>query len=169
MITKKEVSNATDIIEGLDIMYLIAGGYPRDLAHGVEPKDLDIMVVGDEESFNRLCQKVPFTEKFLSSNSGIDQCDEYDDPFVTGVIKVGPNVDIVMWNVDLFCNPLEVVQFGFDFNINQYIMNKVTDKPTFIGKDLGILKPIRFEELKQSRVSKVVKICEKLGWDSNGQ
>lgn len=163
MVTNKEVSKAIDMMDKSGIDYLIAGGYARDMAHGVEPKDLDIMVTGDSFDFHKLCKQLPYTEKFATGDSGFEGSDDYADPFVVGVLKIGSNVDIVMWSDTMFGSPECVVRQGFDFNINQYVLDDISEPPRFVGNDQGDLARL-LEELTPERVSKVTKIARKLGW-----
>lgn len=159
MVTSKDVSKAIDMLDKVGIDYIIAGGYARDVAHGVEPKDLDIMVTGCSPDFYRLCKQLPYTEKFATGDSD----DGYDDPCIVGVLKIGSNVDIVMWSGTIFESLECVVRQGFDFNINQYVLDDISEPPRFVGNSKGYLVRL-LEELRHDRILKVTEIAKNLGW-----
>lgn len=151
----------------------IAGGYPRDLAFGVEPKDVDFFVKYNEkvveEILDRLEQlKLPHHDcaDDISDSKKYPTKDGEEEGRVSRVIKVGDFVDIIFVN-----HPLSKVTDNFDFNINQYELGML-DEPTYKGKPHNNVLQFACkdnlykeeEEIKEGRTTHIVRKADRLGW-----
>lgn len=151
--------------------FAILGGYPRDLANGRSPKDLDICVfnfhVGDiaEQRFYEML-RIWLEDRNLIRNA----FDEHhpsaqDDSRVLGVLALTCDVDIIFWNAE---NKWGVIN-NFDFNINQYelAVNGDSFTPIYHGNNHGVLRYVRpHDQLSQERVDKIADIAHSMEWDT---
>ena len=149
----------------------VAGGYPRDLHFGVEPKDVDFFVRYNEKTVNEILSRLK--QLNLPHHDCIDDIedeegypsDETEDR-ISRVIKVGEYIDIIFVN-----HALTKVTDNFDFNINQFELGMMDD-PVFTGKTHNnVLQVVtdtslynKKEELSSDRISKIVKKADSLGW-----
>ena len=149
----------------------VAGGYPRDLHFGVEPKDVDFFVRYNEKTVNEILSRLK--QLNLPHHDCIDDIedeegypsDETEDR-ISRVIKVGEYIDIIFVN-----HALTKVTDNFDFNINQFELGMMDD-PVFTGKThnnvLQVVTDTSFynkkEELSSARIAKIVKKADSLGW-----
>ena len=160
-----------------NITLVVAGGYPRDLAFGREPKDLDICVYNTTEKawyefLDQLCKY----DLVLEEYSEADSVSSTGDDRVSYVIKVKGNIDIILWN-DSF-ESMESVINNFDFNVNQWILGFETDfegtpynnipKPIFKGdfKTYGKLIEIRNDgySVSNCRKAKFQDHAKEINW-----
>lgn len=120
---------------------VIAGGYPRDLALGRTPKDLDICVYNITQNTWDEFKSQVYLYDLVEEEIDVNPPSSTGDNRVTDVLKIKGNIDIVLWN-DSFEYMKDVVD-NFDFNINQWILSfpcdyngepyDVEPTPVFIG------------------------------------
>lgn len=97
--------------------YMIAGGYPRDLAHSRQPKDLDIVVYNCMENSRwvSLLKDLQDNDLVMELNDKVVSYYQTQGK-VLGVVKLKGDIDLILW--DAFTQ--REVFNNFDFNINQY-------------------------------------------------
>ena len=161
----KQILNEMNTL-GMDA--IIAGGYPRDIAHNQKPKDIDIITLGNDKqmydlykylSNNNLLLQLP-TISLVTENSSED----YQDEDIWCVMKIktdGIPIDIIFWDNHKYSDLEHVITSGFDYNINQYIMKG--DAPEFIGVDEGWLTQIK-DDIQPKRAYKMKTIAYRLGY-----
>lgn len=114
---RSTLQGAIDILDALQaqgIRCVIAGGCCRDLFFGVEPKDIDIVVVG--------ASMIEIREFLAEANLPAEAFHMYNnaasDRIIGGFKLYGANIDIVVY--DCLC-PSEAIA-AFDFNLNQFCL-----------------------------------------------
>ena len=152
-------------MRGIGINCDIAGGYPRDIANNADPRDIDIVAIGSKAQAMMLrvwLEKNSLLSAPVTYDSSLDN-EEYEDDRIWCVMKVCSDtpIDIIFWNETDYADTDDIVTNGFDFNINQYILDG--DSPLFLGSDEGCLTQVR-EEVNDSRTSKMTECARKLGW-----
>lgn len=143
------------LMEHSGIAFIVAGGYPRDLYVGKEPKDLDIFVV-DMNAVERMLYSVNITYVPCPYYS-----DDENDYRIKRVIKIG-NIDIIECN-ERCENPINQVLDYFDFNINQFVL--INGIPTFVGENYGTLERCSDVELPEQRINHIKNKAIERGWD----
>lgn len=134
-----------------DQRYHVAGGYPRDIFFGLEPKDIDCWVewVPPADGIGRGNMDV-IEERLEDLGIPFEEFNMYgtaDDRHRLAVLRC-PGLDII------FMETLDGLIEGFDFNINQFFM-EIEIGPVYCGntdlnKGLVQLKyDQRVEERKQ--------------------
>lgn len=153
--------------------FAILGGYPRDLHHGRNPKDMDVCIFNFHSYDNAECvlldkliHKLTFAGLIDSIYSKVSA---EGDSRVYTTIKLTCGMDLIVWNArdkwDVLSN--------FDFNINQYELVLEKDGSYEIVehcKDTGKLHMLRdlykYVADPSDRVLHVCTIAEELGWDT---
>lgn len=122
----------------------IAGGCARDLYFGLVPKDIDIVVYGEDDCSDGYQQNLEnyietyfdkdYTPNTLWSNPCIGSFNHYNGPKVKERIahiwKVyDEDFDILLYRSE----SRRAVMDAFDFNINQFIINPVTHQAEYYG------------------------------------
>lgn len=132
----------------LGIDNMCAGGYPRDLAMGLPPRDFDIVIYGKKalESEELLRTELTSPDKKIL-DLGEEQ---YKGGRIAYVIKLG-TVDIICYNAETE----EEVFDAFDYNINQYKME--LGKPVFKGENEFTLTPVRGDILRLEKMLELAK------------
>lgn len=168
---KSEVQELMDKMRELLFDFAILGGYPRDLAMGREPKDLDICVYNYHPTDTAEIKFSKILQSWLEERNMIREAyDEHhpsaqQDCRVYHVVSLHCGVDIIFWDAD---TKWEVIN-NFDFNINQYELALSADNftPIYHGNNHGILQFVRpHDDLTQERVDKITGIADSLGWDT---
>ncbi len=151
--------------------FAILGGYPRDLAVGRKPKDLDICVYNYHPRDQAEIHFATILKEWLEERNMIrDAYDEHhpsaaQDGRVYSVVSLHCGVDIIFWNAE---TKWEVIN-NFDFNINQYELALSADNftPIFHGNNHGVLNFVRpHEDLTEERVDKITGLADSLGWNT---
>lgn len=149
---------------------MVAGGYCRDVFHGVAHKDIDICMFNyhqHDPAENVLLRNLL---KWLADNVGLvditHQHEQYDDQRIHFVWHLPyHNADIICWNTD---NHMKILN-SFDCNLNQfYLPSTVPDfesdkpynpsleeSPVYVGDDCPDFL-VFLKELPDERVTKMV-------------
>ena len=175
----------TEMLEAIDVIdYAIAGGYPRDLVIGKQPKDLDIVVAPLSITPEEVSQIIKINSEHLVDSvetvlsfkhlTGDHIPAEYRDGRILHVFKyvVSDTIENSFWykkEVDLIIykhnDVIEIVSGMFDYNINSYIM--VGNEPSFCGRNEGTLE-LCAERTKSTvskgREAKAVFKAKQAGW-----
>lgn len=134
-----------------DQRYHVAGGYPRDLFFGVEPKDIDCWIewVPPADGIGRGNMDV-IEGRLEALGIPFEEFNMYgteDDRYRLAVLRC-PGLDLI------FMETLDGLIEGFDFNINQFYMEQGIG-PVYVGDtdlNLGLVQlkwDQRVEERKQ--------------------
>lgn len=119
-------------LKAMGITAIVAGGAIRDNIRGVEPKDIDVWVLGNP------AYDLEAVSKLVNCKAVIDLAgDQYDAIPVKHLIKgrykdskgIWRDIDII-FPQEIYSSPIELVS-SFDYNINQ----------GFVGLDCGVYKP----------------------------
>lgn len=171
---RQEVQDVLKKLQNLLFDFVIAGGYPRDLALGRQPKDVDICIYNYHPED---AAEMKFTEMLYSwlKEKGLiktvhdeDEQLSYDDARIHRVWSLNCDVDIIFWNA---ANEWEVLR-NFDFNINQYIWDATRQLPMFVGNlpEKGTLTMLRdlwdYNQDPTERILKMCAIADEVGWDT---
>lgn len=153
-------------LQQIGLQYSILGGYPRDLAAGRKPKDMDICVYGQaaQEVVHELRNWLDYAE-ILQDAYEESTASASGDKNVQDVYTLKCNVDIIFWK----CQTEREVLDGFDFNINQYKLVDLHGETgiEFLGDSMGELVPIReLSELSSARVDHMIGIAKQIGWQT---
>lgn len=149
---------------------VVAGGYCRDVFHGVAHKDIDICMYNFHPKDEAECVLMNMLWLWLNKNVGaenITQCSsEYEDARINFVWHLPHHhVDIICWNATHHMQILE----GFDCNLNQfYLPSTVPDfdsdkpynpsleeSPVYVGDDCPDFL-VFLKELPEERVTKMM-------------
>lgn len=122
-----------------DQRYHVAGGYPRDLFFGVEPKDIDCWIewVPPADGIGRGNMDV-IEERLEALGIPFEEFNMYgtaDDRHRLAVLRC-PGLDLI------FMETLDGLIEGFDFNINQFYMEQEIG-PVYVGStdlNLGLVQ-----------------------------
>lgn len=114
----------TVLLKGTD--YRLAGGYARDLYHGLEPKDLDYWVRYTDSADSAI------RSRLLALGVGYEEYEQYDSNEHdtrkrVAVYKLNCGADIILSNE----SPEESIA-KFDYNLNQFEM--LGNTPVFVGE-----------------------------------
>lgn len=141
-----------EIVETLlkDQHYHIAGGYPRDLFFGVEPKDIDCWIrwVPPADGIGRGNMDV-IEERLGSFGIYFEEFNMYgteDDRHRLAVLRC-PGLDLI------FMETLDGLIEGFDFNINQFYLEPGLG-PVYVGNtdlNLGLVQLKDDERVRERR------------------
>ena len=160
-----------ELLAELGLEYVIAGGYPRDLYYGLEPRDMDICIfgVGSAEkniAINQMYDVLSKSNQMLSSIQVDDE--DYPHDRIDAVFKTTYDVDVIIYK-DSFESAQSVLD-SFDFNINQFVLYKLAyrDKYTemmwpFMEKH-GKLIQLREESISPERKAKMVLKAKQCNW-----
>lgn len=157
-----------EVLKKLNLNFVIAGGYPRDLANFQEPRDMDIFVYnlpfqGRNEVINEIQTFLKSTGWDAIAMLGYDglRNDIY------AVLKTTVDIDIIFCEVEMQ-SELSVTD-SFDYNINQYILDLTTGKPVFVGHCPETLLEVRLESYRSDRwfdrKNKMINKAKECGWD----
>lgn len=139
------------------VPYVIAGGFPRDIHFGVEPKDIDVWIQFDGLMYSDI-SRIGRIENFLI-NIGMPhkvinikiQSDKYGDISpndMVFLIQVA-GIDFIVVDKPVF-NIIE----SFDYNLNQFMW--INDKPEFMGSTLEKLIPLKdVKDIPEERAYKM--------------
>lgn len=157
----KEYKIVATVLSNLNIPNVVMGGYPRDLASGREPKDLDICVYSTDIHSKSWKVLVSMLNELDMLDSRFLGMPEYQDSRVLEVIKLKCKIDIVVWNRQSI---LEIIN-SFDYNINQWLL--IDERPTFFGDNFGVLTQIKAEgyNVSELREQHIIAIAQELNWD----
>ena len=157
-------------LDRLDLSYVIAGGYPRDLYFGIEPKDMDIAV------FNHTQEAVDRLREFLLKHKmeGVEHTNgasmANEDIRIDLVISTNDDYayDFIFWGKQYTTWQDVIAQF--DVNLNQFILRLGSDyvEPIYCGTDFGNLVEIRGDIPTTATDHRRYKMQQKalsLGWE----
>lgn len=179
MFTDKTLQNIEKVLtylENNNIEFVIAGGFPRDLAHGVRPKDIDIFVLGLEGGGDDILTKSGGLVELLKTMEGKNKpCSGEGNPNILSVMGVevgerGSELGMdVIWMKDKIKTSAHLLA-TFDYNINQYVLEKDSNGdysvPVFKGvgeKSLMIVD--RGNKPKRDRKIKILQKANDFGWE----
>lgn len=158
----------------------VMGGYPRDLALGKTPKDLDLCAYNTTPDSWQSFASALHLDKIAYSASCGDQASCSGDDRVVEVLKIynvlGADIDIILWDEQF--DTLQSIADSFDFNINQWALLHNTDlegqpvkleaSPVFLGdyKDFGVTTMIRVDghDISEARYEHMRCVSLMLGW-----
>ena len=157
----------TDFIDRNSVKWSVAGGYPRDLANGLTPRDCDIVAYG----FGSSAAIYEFQQRLSNFVLGLgvystESCgSEYVNNRIEGVVKTTEDIDIILWNPEH--QTVQDVIDNFDFNINQYIMVQTFSGvyiARFKGMVFGVLHQLRNSDVTPERKSKMIYHALLMDW-----
>ena len=157
----------TDFLDRSGVLWSVAGGYPRDLANGLTPRDCDIVLFGFGSS-PAIYQFEQGLVDFVHSLGiySAETCGaEYENPRIGGVIKTTENIDLISWSPEH--QTVKDVVDNFDYNINQYIMARGLSGEYLIrfqGLDFGVLQQLRNSDVTPERKSKMIEHALRMDW-----
>lgn len=148
--------------------FSVLGGYPRDLAHGKTPKDMDICIYNFHQLYPEESKFFGILLQWLGENNLIDEVHSTGsgdgDNRVMLVLKLTCDVDLIFWIGDTKWDVLN----SFDFNINLYEFDLVKGEPKFLGQNEGtvvqIRQDFRSEDQFNKRVARVKEVAQEIGW-----
>lgn len=148
-----------DKMKELGVRGVIAGGYARDKYHLKQPKDVDIIIMSnDEEKVKELLDKNNFIATPTYEGGDVRIVSVWQ----SSVCEELP-IDVIVYNSELYKDPEDVVIRGFDVNMNQFLM--MADRP--IGIAANHDKVVRYinNDISDERRSKLIEKAKELGWD----
>ena len=156
-----------------DVYAMLAGGCIRDLMHGVEPKDYDLIVWGvGPNAFGQIIQSL----ERLGFSTVQCHCADYEDMHQRVVYvqemqdAQGVELDVIVYAKHY--DTAEQCLTAFDFNINAFGQwLRVGPDGSFdyeayyahAPETRGVL--VQTRDVEQQRGAKVVKKARELGWD----
>lgn len=161
MILRPEVIQVLKRLDHYNIPFVIAGGYPRDIALGNKPNDIDIFI---------LHKKSTHTEVFLLYMEDAYHkcsCHEYDDTDFNSYkydVK-GTQINIIVDHVS--DSVIDVIN-DFDFNINQFVLTSSRYYESFcvqyLGGSFGKLQVVSKGSVTEERMSRFKQMAKDTGW-----
>lgn len=151
--------------------FAILGGYPRDIALGREPKDMDICVYNYHPTDQAEITFSNVLKAWLEERNMIAEAHDKMHPSnpdksrIYHVVTLKCGVDIIFWNAK---TKWEVIH-RFDFNINQYELAVQDDSwtPIFHGNNHGVLQHVRAaNEILPERLDHIIDIADSFEWDT---
>lgn len=150
-----EVVKIQEVLDSHNLSHAIAGGYPRSLYFGVEPKDLDIVVACEDS------EVVKSLIEGLKSLGVVGVSAFYcEDPEgrLCSVIKVKEgitkkDIDIIFWKG---YNTWQDIVRDFDFNVNQFTIDK-EGVVVYHGLEAhrGSIHPVKGREIRSARYNRI--------------
>lgn len=138
--TLPEVAALLGQLRKCTFKFVIAGGYPRDLAHGRTPNDMDICVFGLDDD------NIALTEVVLGyARDRFDFVLEHEikhdfriyRAFRFRIKDTELHFDLIIYKAEY---QKEAHLMGtMDYNLNAYTMDLAEDKPVFVGENEGVL------------------------------
>ncbi len=169
---KPEVQELMQKMRELLFDFATLGGYPRDIANNLTPKDMDICIfnyhptdLAEARLYNVLVAWLMKHDMVRIVYDETHHPSAEDDSRVLSVISLHCGVDLIFWDAKTKWEVLD----NFDFNINQYELAMYGDKfiPVFHGNNHGILQFVRpHEDLTQDRVDNITGKADSLGWNT---
>jgi len=151
-------------LTGLNLEWVILGGYARDKYHGKEPKDLDIIVYNTGEvpistmiKLEMAMQKYVHKEHEGSDDGGDGRIEEVLTYKIEGIV-----VDLIFWTKKH--TTVESVINSFDYNINQYIYDFKSGVSSFLGRNEGMVIKTGEHTIPLERKVRIEQIARNLGW-----
>ncbi len=164
-------ADVVNLLNRLDLDYIIAGGYPRDISLGVEPKDMDIAIYNyTDEALNKLRNFLELHKMLGTVYTNSSMSDR--DPRIDCVITTNEeyDLDFIVWN-EVY-DSYDKILDNFDVNLNQFILQKmiVGDGyvPIFVGNDFGTLVELRGDVVTTATEERRYKMQQKalsFGWN----
>lgn len=157
------IEKFTNKLTAWGLEWIILGGYPRDLHHGVEPKDLDIIIYNTDYISKGLLRDIeselyPLTFKeHEASNLGDNRVMKVLTYKIEDTV-----VDLIFWN-GKFKTPESVIN-NFDYNINQYHLDPRNMVTTFLGENEGIVTKVGNQYINFDRRFVIAQRANNLGW-----
>ncbi|QHJ82034.1 MAG: hypothetical protein [Bacteriophage sp.] len=167
--------------EQLSMQYVaVAGGCARDLAHKVAPRDIDIVIVPqDEEDVFVLLRALDIAHGYKIVKD-FDHADgsgflfetlaayayetmQHDNRWSRVVKLEAPGklgIDVLVST----CESLDDAVSLFDYNINQFTIRQPYTAPRFCGECQGVLVQNREASVSDERVTHIQNIARTLGW-----
>lgn len=157
--------------------FMCAGGFPRDIHHGVQPKDIDIVVLGGTEHCGDVFDAMlrlgyHMTDDSAPSDNSSDASTrwayiaQYARRGMEGL--VGLEVDILFAH-EKYKSLQEVVQ-DFDYNINMaaiFFPNRAIAGPLYFVQGTGherVLRQTRHAHICPERAEHIREKARALGW-----
>lgn len=148
-----------------DVPFVVAGGFVRDLVHGVECNDIDVWIADDD--YEAVVDHLEFNNVLFNELHTYEEAtDSSFSDRVDAVIELD-GIDLVFVK-----HPIKEVCEYFDFNINQYMLKKEVMfgclegnfwEPCYVGKsEQGVLE--RRRETTSERTEKICALAEEYGW-----
>jgi len=157
----EEAQSVMKTIRAAGLDCYIAGGYARDVYHGQQAKDIDVVVLLTGE--NRHVGVRMELYHTLKPDATFDEYHghEQDTPEFVACAKVG-NVDVLFYD----CATIIDVVACFDCNLNGYVIT--LDRSIFIGEDEGFFKVIpRERHTSAERITYMRDKARSFGWSVN--
>ena len=140
-----------------DIKHIIAGGFARDINHGKQPRDLDIIAVGATvEELDKIL------DPYLDLNKVAPDLNYETCGRIIEVWALKGNIDVILYDASTLREAIAM----FDYNINQYVC--VGSQIEYWGENEGTLVRLR-EDLHPERIDKMEKIAKSLNWAVTGK
>lgn len=174
---------------GIDPAYMaVGGGFARDTHHGVEPNDLDIVVVGGVDpdldlgaylppGWEITQQDVQYPESGQDFEARLEIVIQLRwagvREFLLGTLEFGPaptlEADILVATPHYKSVNQHITDN--DFNLNHYRIDSLgflnDQPPYFVGVDEGTLVQCRTAQVLPERHNRMVDLAKEYGWSVN--
>ena len=161
------IEKFTNQLHGLfGLEWAILGGYARDIHHGKEPKDLDIIIYNTDYISNGTMSDLREHFKDLVSKDHSKKPSSCSSGRIREVITLevdGMQVDLIFWHPRF--KTVDDVVNNFDYNINQYHFDPSNHVTVFLGENEGVVTRITKEPLKPERNLRIAEIAVGMGWE----
>jgi len=156
-----------DWLDRNSVKWEVAGGYPRDIAQGREPRDLDIACFGFADDDKAAEVQSGLGNFLMGIGAYKDETlgHAYRDSRITGVLMTAVEIDIIFWNAEH--QTIQDVVGAFDYNLNQYVMFKgLHGDPSiqFLGSNHGTLEQVRGSDVSDERAAKMEAVAKDARW-----
>lgn len=138
--TLPEVSALLGQLKKYQFKFVIAGGYPRDLAHGCTPKDMDLCVYGLDDD------NIESTEHVIAyAQARFDFVLEHEikhdfriyRAFRFRIKNTDLYFDVIVYKAEY--QDMAQLMGTMDYNLNAYVLDLKTGTPVFVGQNEGEL------------------------------
>ncbi|MCP4528514.1 MAG: hypothetical protein GY833_21760 [Aestuariibacter sp.] len=138
--TLPEVSALLGQLQKCQFKFVIAGGYPRDLAHGCTPKDMDLCVYGLD------ADNIELTEHLIAhAQARFDFVLEHEvkhdlriyRAFRFRIKNTDLHFDLIIYKAEF--KDRATLLGTMDYNLNAYVLDLKTGMPVFVGQNEGTL------------------------------
>ena len=155
-------------------LFFIGGGAIRDyiLGRTALTKDIDLVLLSPTPSELEACYKALRTLGYINEPSCFDDNPSSgngsgDNAFCerwAGCFKwthpTFPDLDLLVAHTD----DIDELLDGFDFNINQYVLQVGDAHPRYLGVDEGRLTQLRPDGIPDERIQKMAALAIAHGW-----
>lgn len=137
-----------------DIPYVIAGGFPRDIHFGAEPRDIDVWVQYTPTVANDITETLQRLEVSFTAMDCQKIAEGYGD---TGDLEMEQLFKIKDIDIIIVDRPIKDICEHFDYNLNQFVWS--SGLPVYVGdSDLDYLTNIKpLDDIPHMRQDKILR------------